>query len=577
MISLTEKKKKKEDDGSQDMVTEPSSKASSEEPSTPEKVCKLPTGNGLAADERSSLLRSCVALINVPVDADALNAVLRLCLRFTQDFRYAIEFAQCGGIKMLLQLTQASSFSGFTSLATLLIRHILEDPQTLRHTMEKVIRASTINSSSYTTKELNYLLRILAPAACRSPSVFGEVAREVLRVDVSLLKRGEPEDDHRLLVKSLPMKTSVPPSLSHDDMSNMVICDLLNFLVVSVPEETTTAPAAAASTSTTESADKQQKNELTFPSATLDEAFKSKKKDDKVVSFEDSEKAKKRPLLTKSSVCRLLAELVKSYGNCAKLITDHVYEAGISELIKEETSALAFLLDELLICRSDKDSAQHVKTLVAALSSCNHYPDAQTALVSEVKNALGRALILPESQLKHTRVQALTGLICTMIESCPSQNQAQLGPYKSQSYNINNMVKMMLKKGLVTDLARVPHSLDLSSPNVSSTINAVLRPLETLSRIVNQPTAMGPGSSASRSKPKTSTEAGNATQEASGISGENAAGGGGNGTNTTNSEATRAQGDETVEPDAEATEHDVSTAAESIDPNSESQLQVSSN
>ena len=51
--------------------------------------------------------------------------------------------------------------------------------------------------------------------------------------------------------------------------------------------------------------------------------------------------------------------------------------------------------------------------------------------------------------------------------------------------------------------------------------------------------------------------------------------GGGAGTNTTNSEATRAQGDETIEPDGEATEHDISTAAESIDPNSESQLHVS--
>ena len=35
------------------------------------------------------------------------------------------------------------------------------------------------------------------------------------------------------------------------------------------------------------------------------------------------------------------------------------------------------------------------------------------------------------------------------------------------------------------------------------------------------------------------------------------------------------QGDETLEPDGEATEHDISTAAESMDPNSESQLQVS--
>ena len=50
------------------------------------------------------------------------------------------------------------------------------------------------------------------------------------------------------------------------------------------------------------------------------------------------------------------------------------------------------------------------------------------------------------------------------------------------------------------------------------------------------------------------------------------------GTNTTNSEATRAQGDETgIEPDPEATEHDISTANESIDPNSESQLHVRKN
>jgi E3 ubiquitin-protein ligase HUWE1 len=76
----------------------------------------------------------------VPVDADALNAVLRLSLRLTQDFDRAVEFTELGGVKMLLALTQASTFSGFTSLATLLIRHVMEDPATLRYTMEKAIR-----------------------------------------------------------------------------------------------------------------------------------------------------------------------------------------------------------------------------------------------------------------------------------------------------------------------------------------------------------------------------------------------------------------------------------------------------
>ena len=76
------------------------------------------------------------------------------------------------GIKYILNLTQQSSFSGFTSLATLIIRHVLEDPATLRATMEKVVRVSTVNTTSLSTKELHYLLhRVLAPAACRAPQV----------------------------------------------------------------------------------------------------------------------------------------------------------------------------------------------------------------------------------------------------------------------------------------------------------------------------------------------------------------------------------------------------------------------
>ena len=58
-------------------------------------------------------------------------------------------------------------------------------------------------------------------------------------------------------------------------------------------------------------------------------------------------------------------------------------------------------------------------------------------------------------------------------------------------------------QGIINDLARVTHSLDLSSPNVAATVNAVLKPLETLSRIVNQPTGLGPGGQRGGSKNKT--------------------------------------------------------------------------
>ena len=51
----------------------------------------------------------------------------------------------------------------------------------------------------------------------------------------------------------------------------------------------------------------------------------------------------------------------------------------------------------------------------------------------------------------------------------------------------NNMIKSLVKKGVLVDLARIPHSLDLSSPFLATTINCVLKPLETLSRSVNSP------------------------------------------------------------------------------------------
>ena len=348
-----------------------------------------------------------MGLIAVPVEPDALNAILRLCLRLTRTFKEAALFAELGGIKLLLALTQASSFSGFSSLASLLVRHVLEDEQTLRNTMEKIIRSSASNSSP-TCKELHYMLRSLAPAACREPATFTSVAKDILRVDLSLLsKRGmEPEDDGRLLLKSLPGKSSASaPALK--DVSKTVIRDLLDFLVQAEPDEpadTETSDAATrhddlselpttmasilSSGSVTSSRGpaviRQVSNEL-IVNDKKEESTKEAKE-----TKEAEEKKKKRHLLPKSSVCRLLAEMVKSYGGCAKLITEHMYSAGISELVKEDCSALAFILDELLTSTRDKECSQLVKMLVAALASSNHAPEAQTSLVTEVKNALTR-------------------------------------------------------------------------------------------------------------------------------------------------------------------------------------------
>ena len=62
--------------------------------------------SGLSHDDSVNLLRACVNMINIPVEPDALNAIMRLSLRLTRDFELAAMFAEMGGIKLLLGLTQ---------------------------------------------------------------------------------------------------------------------------------------------------------------------------------------------------------------------------------------------------------------------------------------------------------------------------------------------------------------------------------------------------------------------------------------------------------------------------------------
>ncbi|OWK50221.1 E3 ubiquitin-protein ligase HUWE1, partial [Lonchura striata] len=90
---------------------------------------------GLAEEAVPAVLRACVSMLGVPVDPDTLHATLRLCLRLTRQHKHALLFAELRSTRTILALTQSSGFTGFTPLVTLLFRHIIEDPCTLRHTM----------------------------------------------------------------------------------------------------------------------------------------------------------------------------------------------------------------------------------------------------------------------------------------------------------------------------------------------------------------------------------------------------------------------------------------------------------
>lgn len=545
----------------------------------PEEEKRNTVVQGLNPSVAPDIVRACVKLLAIPVDRDALHALMKVCLRLTRDYKNAEVFAREGGVKLLLDMTQGSSFIGCTSLSTLLIRHTLEEPRTLCLAMEKVVRARTLTNIPPAYKEILYMTRQISSAVCRNPEVYREVCENILRVDINVLKRDDV--DNRLLVKALP-PTHSPAMPMVEEVSVGVIQDLLNALIKPMPalqddgsgtpagspEKKTPHPTTSATTaSSTPRRELLRGNAATANNDPLDD-------DDQVSQIiplkmyadlgnngkVEPEEAKK-PLLPKSAILKMLAEAVRSYGAVANLITEHTYRANQSELVIEDTTALAFLLDKLLPMlpenTGDRQCSSMARMLIAALASCNHSPDAQTTLVTEVKAALTRSLALPESSEKHAQLQLLIGLISTMIDNCPPTAHTHLrASLKLHQYsNVNNIVRIMLKKGIVTDLAKIPHSLDLSSPNMAGTINAALKPLETLSRIINQPMPNAPNSKFAKPKNSRSTQ-----EEPIGEQ-----------TGTTNSEATHAVGEEPNE-DAENTEHDISVTAESLEPTSESHV-----
>ena len=482
----------------------------------------------LDAQQNLNLITSCVSFLSIPVDVEALQAVMRLILRITRDYEMAKKFAELGGVKSILKLTQQSEFTEFISLATLIIRHVFEDPATLRQTMEKVLRALWVSSvNNY--KEMHYQLRIFGPAACRNSEMLSEIATNIFRIQFNSIVTKKEDEDLRMLqpnavqlLRLLPSK-SASATLTPTDTIREVISDLLNALTVksTITEDDllhsiykinqniktklesmdTNEPSPANAASNVEPGTEQmqtEQSEQQAANAAASSAATASKLSTKTTVFEDSANSvwrKEDLLFTQSVIMRILAELVKSYNVVPKLITDHQFSAGQSEYVQEDCSALAFILDNLLPNNQfvgDRDSPALARLLIVALASSMHSQDAQVQLVSEVKAALLRALNLSESNEKHLRIQALTGIINTMIDSYSSlQNGTSTA---GQNLHLRNLTSglnsIIFRKGLFIDLARVSHSLDLSSPHMAVTINTVLKPLETLSRAIHHPPQM---------------------------------------------------------------------------------------
>ena len=469
-------------------------------PSTP---LPIEVVRGLNSSQISTVLDCCVDFISYPVsDADCMHAILRLVLRLTRQHEYAVQFSNRKGPQYILNLTQKSSFIGYASLITLIFRHICEDENNLRLTMEKTIRlALTGNQHNIVglqpggmgAREFHNIMRVLGPAICRHSDLFLEVATDILRIvikreDENMFNSGNTTTNNHSGYVLRAVQAKLMPATSLPEYAHDLVIDLLNFLIKPLPQ------AEVKTTCSLPPTDTSTKQKTSFDGNTSTSQSTNTSSNTKTPTLL-TPLQQQQPLLLKSGILRILSELVRSYAGCAKIVTTHIYKAGQSEAITEDYNAIAFLLDNFLPSNQtfgDKDCPSLCRLLIVALASCNHCLDSQNALVHEVKLAFNRALNLAESPDKHLKVQSLATIINTMIETCPAiannpnNNQNNSNLIRQQQQNmVNNMMKIMHKKGLINDLAHAPLYMDLSCSKCIESVNSILKPLETMSKTLN--------------------------------------------------------------------------------------------
>lgn len=213
---------------------------------------------------------------------------------------------------------------------------------------------------------------------------------------------------------------------------------------------------------------------------------------------ENTDDKKPKKLLSKSAILSILTDAVKSYMGYSKLIMDHIYEADPNNpVLTEDMSAVRFILEKfVLLPGMDKESIEicsEARLLLGAVGACNHSAAIQSSLVIEVKNCIQRIVNAhyEDAKKKYTDVSCILALISEMMAMCPPTNWLSIvnsTVIKMKNNNpahLSNISKLFTRKGLINELARLPHNLDLSNPNFVYAMNAALKPLETLTKLAN--------------------------------------------------------------------------------------------
>lgn len=453
------------------------------------------------AEAKAIVFDFCLRLLDTPgLPGDDFLSVLRLLVFLTRDHDLALQFLKSGGVANLLKRVKEASVVGSSAYIATILRHIVEDPATVRQIMQHTIKRYFGLPRNRVVDVANYM-RNCSSLALRNPETFLEVTQSLCLLGspyssptVSLKPEQPIMEDKRGDAKvSTEMQVDQPAVTSSTAASSGwvegVIHALISELVSTTKSIVTSHPPAVSSERDVPEASPGA--EATVISSTTEVGHGSSPPKSKVETFDYV-----------SFIMQCLSELLFSYDSCKVAFLSYSLkkrtQTPAKELNRFKAGTLNFLLNDLItfgtiVPQARPEQSPNRNTLctwamsvIVALcvdSVPNHEVKELSADLVSVRKfvleAVSRAIKDPPSSestdARYGRLLALAEL-CYRLLTVRSHATHR----KQVDDNLTHIAKVMLEKNFVATLTTALSEIDLNYPNIRRLVPAMLKPLEYL-------------------------------------------------------------------------------------------------
>ncbi|XP_022716730.1 E3 ubiquitin-protein ligase UPL1-like isoform X2 [Durio zibethinus] len=459
----------------------------------------------LSIEESHKLLLVACDLIQQHVPAMVMQAVLQLCARLTKTHALALQFLENGGLVALFRLPRACFFPGYDTVASAIIRHLLEDPQTLQTAMELEIRQNLSGSRHAGRVSPRTFLTSMAPVICRDPVVFMKASAAVCQLELSggrpfvvLLKEKEREKDKlKASGAELGLSSNESVRITENKVNDgtgrcskghkrvpanlaQVIDQLLEIVLKC------------------SSAKGQDVSASDLTSMEIDEPASKVKGKSKVEerSKMESETERFAGLAKVIFVLKLLSDILLMYVHAVGVILKRDSEMGQLRVSNEADASgtpgiLPHILHRLLPLSVDKSAGpDELRDKLSEKASwflvvlCGRSSEGRKRVINELVKALSSFSNLERNSMKGSlvpdkRVFAFADLAYSILSKNSSSSNL---PGTGCSPDI---AKSMIEGGVVQCLTNILEVIDLDHPDAPKTVNLILKALESLTRAAN--------------------------------------------------------------------------------------------